>query len=38
MMGLGKGGLRLQNMAIFGINSLDFWGVDKNTWRFDPRK
>ena len=26
MMGLGKGN-SLQNMAIFGINSLDFWGV-----------
>ena len=27
MMGLGKGNGTLKNMAISGINSLDFWGV-----------
>ena len=27
MMGLGKGGLRLQIWPFLGINSLDFWGA-----------
>ena len=28
MMGLGKGGSILLNMAIFGISMLNFWGVN----------